>query len=159
MPEIPHHMNHIFLSYAREDRERVRNFANVLNAHGWRVFWDEHIDPGERFPQEIKEEIDEAKAAIVFWSTHSCTKDWVLDEAIWANQRNILVPVLIDPVEGQLPRVDNLHEIVYLNLAHWDGTNIYDAAFVRLKNVLKKKIGITAPVESMPEPMPGLPIT
>ena len=33
-------MSHIFLSYASEDRERVRPLAEALSQQGWSVWWD-----------------------------------------------------------------------------------------------------------------------
>lgn len=36
-------MTEIFISYAREDRDRADTLANVLTALGWSVWWDQKI--------------------------------------------------------------------------------------------------------------------
>jgi TIR domain len=36
-------MADIFLSYAREDRDRARIIARLLESGGWTVFWDANI--------------------------------------------------------------------------------------------------------------------
>jgi hypothetical protein len=33
----------IFISYASEDRSRVRPLADALSGHGWSVWWDRQI--------------------------------------------------------------------------------------------------------------------
>ena len=40
-------MSDIFLSYASEDRERVRPVAEALGRQGWEVWWDRDIPPGQ----------------------------------------------------------------------------------------------------------------
>ncbi len=40
-------MTGIFVSYAREDQERVKPIVNELEKHGWSVFWDRKIPPGK----------------------------------------------------------------------------------------------------------------
>jgi len=40
-------MSDIFLSYASEDRERVRPLAEALSRQGWDVWWDRDIPPGQ----------------------------------------------------------------------------------------------------------------
>ena len=53
-------MADIFLSYASEDRDRVRPLVESLEEHGWSVWWDREIHAGPRFDQVIEEEIDKA---------------------------------------------------------------------------------------------------
>jgi hypothetical protein len=40
-------MEDIFISYASEDREQARRFAEAFAARGWSVWWDRHIVPRE----------------------------------------------------------------------------------------------------------------
>jgi hypothetical protein len=37
----------VFVSYAREDRDRAHKLANALAAFGWSVWWDRKIITGE----------------------------------------------------------------------------------------------------------------
>jgi len=40
-------MSDIFVSYAKEDRDRVEPLARALTTHGWDVFWDRAIPTGK----------------------------------------------------------------------------------------------------------------
>ena len=41
----------IFLSYASDDRDRVRPLAKALEDQGWTVWWDRKIPPGKTFDE------------------------------------------------------------------------------------------------------------
>ena len=92
----------IFLSYAKEDRERARNLATALEAAGWSVWWDRNIQVGQTFDQAIENALDSAKCVVVLWSKHSISSEWVKNEAASAAERGILVPALIDDVRTPL---------------------------------------------------------
>jgi len=89
----------IFLSYARKDLNRVEPIVRELEKHGWTVFWDPEIPPGETWRGYIKKKLDESRCVIVAWSHLSISSDWVIAEADEAKKRGILVPVLLDAVE------------------------------------------------------------
>jgi hypothetical protein len=92
----------IFLSYAKEDRERARNLATALEAAGWSVWWDRNIQVGQAFDQAIENALDSAKCVVVLWSKHSVSSEWVKNEAASAAERGMLVPALIDDVRTPL---------------------------------------------------------
>jgi hypothetical protein len=92
----------IFLSYAKEDRERARNLATALQAAGWSVWWDRNIQVGQAFDQVIEHALDSAKCVVVLWSKSSISSDWVKNEAASAVERGVLVPALIDNVKMPL---------------------------------------------------------
>ncbi|MDQ3115900.1 MAG: toll/interleukin-1 receptor domain-containing protein [Verrucomicrobiota bacterium] len=48
-------MSDIFISYAREDREKAQAIAAVFQEQGWSVWWDRSIPPGRTFDQVIEE--------------------------------------------------------------------------------------------------------
>lgn len=91
-------MADIFLSYAADDRERVRPLVAVLEAEGWNVWWDRQITPGEIWDREIEEAVELASCVIVVWSHVSVVSDWVRSEANEGLEKHRLVPVLIDNV-------------------------------------------------------------
>ena len=91
-------MSDVFLSYASADRPRVGGLIRALERHGWSVWWDPHILPGQRFPQVIQEALDAARCVMVVWSQHSVNSDWVQNETREGARRRILVPVLLDEV-------------------------------------------------------------
>lgn len=91
-------MADIFLSYASEDRERVRGLVGLLESHGWSVWWDRALKPGETWPDVIERELSRAGCVVVVWSNDAIGSHWVRLEAHAARQRQILVPVAIDSV-------------------------------------------------------------
>ena len=64
-------MADIFVSYAREDRPRVKPFIDLLLAQNWSVWWDRELVPGHTFENVIDSEITDASCVIVFWSKNS----------------------------------------------------------------------------------------
>ena len=89
-------MADVFISYAREDRTTAEALAKALALEGWHVWWDHSLKPGERFRQVIERELDAARCVLVLWSRHSVRSRFVLDEAERAQDRGVLVPLLID---------------------------------------------------------------
>lgn len=92
-------MADIFISYAREDEERVRNLVGALEQQGWSVFWDHRIPAGSNWPDYIGKALNEARCVMVAWSKVSVTSDFVREEASEGKRLNRLVPVLLDKVE------------------------------------------------------------
>ena len=86
----------IFISYAREDRERVRLIAEELARRGHDVWWDPKLRGGQDFRDAIEEALKSARCVVVAWSRHSLDSDFVIDEAERGKQRGILLPVFID---------------------------------------------------------------
>ena len=110
-------MADVFLSYANSDRERARDVANVLSAHGWSVWWDRQIRPGETFDDVIERELETAKNIVVLWTKASVVSEWVRNEAAVAAQRGVLVPVLLEDVKPPL----EFRRKQTLDLVAWDG--------------------------------------
>ena len=92
----------IFISYSRQDRERVRPIADALEQAGYSVWWDIRIPTGEEFDHVIDRALTEAKSVLVIWSEHSVNSRWVKEEAEDGLASDRLVPVMIDPV--MIPR-------------------------------------------------------
>lgn len=86
----------IFISYAREDRERVRLIAEELARRGHDVWWDPRLRGGQDFRDAIEDALKSARCVVVAWSRHSLDSDFVIDEAERGKQRGILLPVFID---------------------------------------------------------------
>jgi uncharacterized protein (TIGR02301 family) len=95
-------MADIFISYKREDRERIAPFARSLEARGYTVWWDLELVPSQKFERQIKRELDAAKCVIVVWTERSIADDgmyvseWVQIEANSGDERGILLPVQLD---------------------------------------------------------------
>lgn len=130
-------MSDIFISYAREDKDRVTILANALQAHGWSVWWDPHIRTGKRFDQVIEEALAEARCIIVVWSTHSISSLYVLAEANEGANRQVLLPVMIEEVK--IPLI--FRQIQTAHLVDWQGSP-QDPEFEKLVEDIEVMLGM-----------------
>ncbi|MBL8542895.1 MAG: toll/interleukin-1 receptor domain-containing protein [Hyphomonadaceae bacterium] len=92
-------MADVFVSYASEDRARVRPLAEALQSRGFNLWWDRSLAAGQDYAATIERELKSAKAVIVVWTQSSALSTFVRDEAGRARDDGRLVPVLLDPVE------------------------------------------------------------
>lgn len=111
-------MADVFLSYATEDRDRIRPIAEALTELGWDVWWDRQIPAGRTFDEVIEEELEKAKCVLVGWSKASIKSRWVRTEAGDGANREIIVPFLLDDVEIPLA----FRRIQAAQLTDWDGS-------------------------------------
>lgn len=111
-------MTHVFISYKHEDTERVLPLIRVLEAQKFTVWWDDKISPGKTIPAVIREALDEVSCVVVVWSKLSVKSNWVLDEAGYGRDRNILVSVAIDDCERPL----GFQQLSVQSLAGWNGS-------------------------------------
>ncbi len=97
-------MAKVFVSYKREDRERVRSLVDALDAAGLTVWWDVALAGGVIWRQAIQTELDAAACVIVVWSKSAVGPEghFVHDEAAHAVRRGVYLPVRIDRVEPPL---------------------------------------------------------
>lgn len=129
-------MADIFLSYAREDREKAEPLARALQEAGWSVWWDRSILPGASYEQVIEHELSSASSVVVLWSAAASHSNWVRDEATLAQSRNVLVSVLIDDTELPL----GFRQQQTANLAAWTGA-ISDPEFQLLAEGIATLVG------------------
>jgi len=95
-------MTDIFLSYAREDKDRVAPLAERLIAEGFDLWWDTRISSGAEFSKEIELQLNAAAVVVVAWSRASVESLWVADEASVGLTKGNLVPIRLDDVEPRL---------------------------------------------------------
>ncbi|MBX3300922.1 MAG: SUMF1/EgtB/PvdO family nonheme iron enzyme [Nitrospira sp.] len=88
-------MSDIFISYASEDRDRVKPLAHALERKGWPVWWDRRIPTGRSYDEVIEEALDASKAVVVVWTKTSVKSQWVKNEAREGLRRRVLFPVMI----------------------------------------------------------------
>lgn len=112
-------MSDIFISYAREDRDRAQELAEILVKQQWTVWWDKVIPPGKKYADVIAEELAAAKAIIVLWSPAAVGSDWVKDEAQEGASRNRLIPALIE--QTTIPY--GFRQLQTADLSGWDGSD------------------------------------
>ncbi len=86
----------VFISYAREDRPQAAELAQLLEQHGYAVWWDWNLVGGTKYREIIGGKLKEARKVIVLWSAHSVNSAFVIDEAQEAKDAGKLVPISID---------------------------------------------------------------
>lgn len=91
-------MAKIFLSYDREDAQKARSVAQLIERAGNTVWWDRNIKGGSQYSQEIEQALADADAVVVLWSSASINSAWVRDEAAAGRDSGRLVPVLIEAI-------------------------------------------------------------
>jgi tetratricopeptide (TPR) repeat protein len=124
-------MSDIFISYAREDKEKAAEFARLFEQEHWAVWWDRDLIPGDKFEEVIGRELGEAKAVVVLWSETSVGSGWVKDEARKGAQGGALVPLLIDPVNIPL----GFGEFHTPDFTEWDGSPTHAEAQSLLRRI------------------------
>lgn len=144
----------IFLSYAREDRERARLLYSVLGRQGWQIFMDEDTSNATRFEEHILHNLEISASVLVLWSEASRRSEWVKREAAKAIEQKKLVHATLD---GQ-PPPGPLAAYQANDLSGWDGetTNL---ELLRVLGAVASHIGIPEPVGTLHAPRLHEPVT
>jgi hypothetical protein len=111
-------MTDVFLSYKREERDAARRLAEAIQKHGFSVWWDAEILPGEQYRAVTLDILQNCRAAVVIWSPLSVQSSWVLDEAQRALDRGVLVPVHLEKIRTYPLGFGQVHAH---DLTAWDG--------------------------------------
>lgn len=64
-------MSNIFISYGSAARDQAKQLADQLTGLGYSVWWDNSLFPTGSYSDEIKKQLDAARAIIVIWSTEA----------------------------------------------------------------------------------------
>ncbi|MBK6957640.1 MAG: SUMF1/EgtB/PvdO family nonheme iron enzyme [Nitrosomonas sp.] len=110
-------MSDIFICYSRKDSALAARLKQRLQAEGWTVFMDEHIDAGHRWAEEITNQLAVAQAVLTLWSKNSINSRFVMDEAHEAADRRIIFPARIEEV----PIPYGFRQFQTPDLIGWDG--------------------------------------
>jgi tetratricopeptide (TPR) repeat protein len=110
-------MASVFLSYDRDDADKVRAFVRALEEAGHSVWWDLHVRGGAQFGKVIEEALKAADAVVVLWSRNSIESAWVKDEAAVGRDTGRLIPVTIDGTEPPL----GFRQFQTIDLSRWTG--------------------------------------
>lgn len=133
----------LFISYSRKDKAVAQRVARALTIQGYEVFWDAEIPPGQKFDAYILSQLEQSDAVVVLWSTSSVTSDYVKEEAEYAKNNSVLVPVRID--ETALPF--GFTRIHTTDLLHWHGS-IQDPEWRRVVRALESSLENGAVIRS-----------
>jgi adenylate cyclase len=141
-------MADVFISYAREDAETARRFAEAFQSAGCSVWWDDELRSGEAFDESIERALREARAVVVLWSRTSVISRWVRAEATQADRNRTLVPVMIESCQRPI-----IFELTHTaDFSHWRG-DTEDRAWQVLAGDVRRLI------ESQAAPRGALPST
>ena len=111
-------MADVFLCYDRTDQERAQQVADALAAEGLSVWWDRNLLPMQRWHQVVQRELDDATSVVVLWTSASVHSHFVVEEALYGLDREILVPALLDADERPPIYFRGLHHAA---LHSWSG--------------------------------------
>lgn len=110
-------MADVFISYKSEDRDWAQKVDILIQSAGYTTWWDPSLQTGERYNERIDAELRSAKAVVVIWSARSWVSTWVKEEALFARDREKLLPARIDGVEIGVP----FYSLQTIDLRGWDG--------------------------------------
>ncbi|HEV7692900.1 MAG TPA: TIR domain-containing protein [Hyphomonadaceae bacterium] len=109
-------MTDVYISYAREDRERVRPLVETLQFEGWDVWWDPS-EPTIGGSAALDQKLGSAGAILVVWSSYSRGSEYVRSEAATGLYKNKLIQVRIDTATPPRP----FDQVEVVDLSHWMG--------------------------------------
>jgi TIR domain-containing protein len=135
-------MPDVFVSYKREELRLVESVVDYLRECGLDVWIDQQIAAGTSFSLEITKNILSAKCVLVCWTKGSVNSLWVLSEAMFALERQVIIPVILE--RCVLPPPFNI--IQYIDLT--DSTGAFEAGRLEmLKPRLSALVGraLTSP--------------
>jgi len=153
-------MADIFISYASEDRNRVKPLADALQSRGFNIWWDRSLAAGQDYTAIIERELHGAKAVIVVWTAGSAASTFVRDEAGRARDEGRLVPVMLDAVQiplgfgsfqaedftrwnggGNAPQMQLLEEVLRAKLS---GRDVDGALVARKRRKMMSRIRLVS---------------
>jgi formylglycine-generating enzyme required for sulfatase activity len=147
----------IFVSYASDDKARIKPLVDALQQRGWTVWWDRTILAGRIWEEEIEAALESSRCVVVAWSEASIKSHWVREEAregMKRGKRGVLVPVLLDRVKIPL----GFRGIQAVDLVGWYGegsTSGFEELARAVAAVLGTSAAITAPAKTGTQPQAG----
>lgn len=91
----------VFISYARRDRDYVRELVSYLEENGYSVWFDDSIRRGDRWRDVISAALDTCRSLLIVMSVESGKSKWVSREHAYAEDRGI--PVFTVLLDGDKP--------------------------------------------------------
>ena len=94
---------YIFVSYCHRDRAQVFPIIEQLAKEGYRIWYDEGIDPGSEWPEIIAKKLNGSAICIAFitvnaLNSHNCRRE--INFALL--KKKFFISVILEPVEMTL---------------------------------------------------------
>ena len=97
-PPLPN-SRYLFVCYAHEEREFVLEQIAWLRSNGFEVWYDEAIEAGNRWSEDLARAVESCAAVLFFLSPKSASSRYCLDEIHFALEcGRPIVPAEIEPV-------------------------------------------------------------
>jgi Sulfatase-modifying factor enzyme 1/TIR domain/NACHT domain len=128
------HRPHVFVSYKSEDRDRAEQVVIGLRSRGLAVWWDQSLEAGDRFTEEITAHVHAAWVVLVLWSSGAVGSEWVEAEANIGRLAKKLVPVRVDECAPPLA----FQVLQTADLIGWVG-DFSDPRWVKLAETVQAK--------------------
>jgi hypothetical protein len=88
---------YIFVSYSHKDSEAVKEDLRHMNSEGYHIWYDEGIEIGKDWPDELATAIQNCTQFIVYISGYSIKSEHVKDEIFYAlNNNKKIVPIYLE---------------------------------------------------------------
>jgi TolB-like protein len=133
-------MSDIFVSYAHEDKAKVRRLVKMFEAQGWSVWWDDLIDVGVKYAARLDEALAGSRCVVVCWSQASLQSEYVKSEAHRGDAKAALVQVMFEDVIIPSP----FDEYVTANLTAWPDKEGGDCEAEKLIRDLSGRLTLSA---------------
>jgi hypothetical protein len=106
-------MADVFISYSKAEAEPTIALGRDLESSGLSVWWDTSLLPDDpHFPETIRQEITNARAAVVIWTPSSVKSRWVYAEAKMADEQRKLIQLRTEVLDlGSIPLPFNTGQI------------------------------------------------
>ena len=135
----------VFISYSRSNAQQVAQLARMVEAEGYKVWWDADLPPHQSYGDVITAKISAARAAIVVWSASSVQSEWVRAEADMARNQKKLIQTSLDEVMPPLP----FNQIQYAPIGDWRGEPDH-SGWRKVKASLSELCGAREAAEPVP---------
>jgi len=141
----------VFVSYASEDKERVRPYFEKLREAGFDAWMDVLLLPGQRWEVEIERNLQQANVVLIFVSSNSVHKRGFVQREANTAVANLrykkpddiyLIPLLIE--ECEIP--DSITQVAHYGKLYEDGTWTSVVAALRIaaaQQQIELKEGVT----------------
>jgi hypothetical protein len=90
----------VFISYSAKDRPWASEFVDALKSEGVNAWYDQDIEPGDRWSDKTEEALREAAVMVVLWTPdylNSTSASFEIGAAVGDNKK--IIPVLREPLE------------------------------------------------------------
>ena len=95
---------YIFVSYAQDDKKEVFKHIKRLNQEGFRIWYDEGIEPGVNWYASLEERLRGCECILLFMSKHSQESKYISKEITFAIENNKhIVCIMLDNEELKGP--------------------------------------------------------